>query len=89
MSVTVDCIASTLKASRELAEVCRKTLHGSKGTYRGVKVIEMRVASTSTEYDLGLDGSADQAHITSLTVECTYRAPSVTPTTVTDPNANP
>lgn len=89
MQVTVDCIGSTLKESRQLAEVCRKALHGSNGTYRGVTVIEIRANTTSTEYDLGGDANDVQAHITTVQVECTYRAPAVTPTTITDPGAVP
>lgn len=89
LTVTVDCMAETLKASRELAEEVREALHGSRGAYRSTIVIEMRVTSTSTEYDLGGDADDDQAHITSVTVECTYRSPAVNPTTITDPNAQP
>lgn len=87
--VTIDCIAVTLKESRSVAELCRKALHGSRGTYRGVSVIEIRVTTNSSEYDIGADANDVQAHITSVQAECTYRAPAVTPTTITDPNAVP
>lgn len=89
MSVSVDCMAATLKQSRELAELCRVALHGSKGTYRSTTVFEMRVISTTTEYDFGSDANDQQAHLTTVQVECTYRAPAVNPTTITDPNAVP
>jgi len=89
LTVSVDCIASTLKASRELAELCRVALHGSRGYYRSTTVFEMRVTSTSTQYDIGGDANDVQAHITTVQVECTYRAPAVNPTTITDPNAAP
>lgn len=89
MDVQVDCMASTLKASRELAEEVREALHGSRGTYRSSTIIEMRVQSVSTDYDMGADATDQQAHITTVQVECTYRAPAVNPTTITDPNAAP
>jgi hypothetical protein len=89
LTVSVDCIGSTLKESRELAELCRVALHGASGYYRSTRVFEMRVLSTSTQYDIGGDANDVQAHITTVQVECTYRAPTVSPTTITDPNAAP
>lgn len=89
MDVQVDCLATTLVNSRLLAEEVREALHGAKGANRSTTILEMRVISVQTEYDFGADGDDAQAHITTVSVEVTYRSPAVNPTFIVDPNAQP
>lgn len=89
LTVDVDCIASTVKTSMSIAEKVRKALHGASGTSRNTQIIEIRVLRESSQYDVGAEGDEAGIHVTTVTVEATYRADAVSPITITTPGQAP
>jgi hypothetical protein len=83
-TVDVDCIASTLKVSRQIAEAVRAKMHGAAGTSRGVSILEMREVGITSQYDVGAEATETGIHVTTVTLEATYRSSSVSPTTITE-----
>lgn len=82
LSVDIDCIATTAKASIALAEAVRKGIHGAAGTSRSTTVMEIRVARENTTYDTGAEGDEAGYHVTSVGVDAYYRSDAVTPSTI-------
>lgn len=83
-TVEVDCIASTLKVSRQIAEAVRFKMHGASGTSRTVEIFEIREAGITSQYDVGSEATETGIHVTTVTLEATYRSSSVSPTTITE-----
>ena len=81
-TVEISVIASTLKAARQAAEIIRKAVHGAKGTYSGVTIFEVREQGITSTYDIGSEATEAGIHIATVSVECVYRADSVSPTTI-------
>lgn len=89
LQVEIECMSPTVGGAHSLAEVVRKALHGAKGYYRSCRIIEIRIGSTTTNFDLGADADDQGVHICTVNATAYYTADSVSPTTITDPNANP
>lgn len=84
LTVEVDCIASTLKVSRLIGEAVRVKMHGASGTSRGVTIQEIRETGITSQYDVGAEATETGIHVTTVTLEATYRSSSVSPTTITE-----
>lgn len=83
-TVEVDCIASTLKVSRQIAEAVRVKMHGASGTSRSVQIFEIRERGITSQYDVGAEATETGIHVTTVTLDATYRSNSVSPTTITE-----
>jgi len=89
LQVEIECMAPTVGGAHALAEAVRKALHGAKGYYRSCRIIEIRIGSTTTNFDLGADADDQGVHICTVNATAYYTAEAVSPTTITDPNATP
>lgn len=89
IDIDLDCMASTMKNSRLLAEAVRKSLHGASGVSRSVRVIEIRIKSDYTTFDLGADADDQGVHITTVKAEVTYVSDAVSPISIVNPDSVP
>jgi hypothetical protein len=60
-------------------------MHGASGQARSVTIFEIRETGITSQYDVGIEATEPGIHVTSVTLEATYRSSSVSPTTITEP----
>lgn len=85
MAMNIECIATSLKAARELGEIVRRAMHGAAGTASSTTIHEIRENGITSTYDVGAEGTETGIHIAVVSVDAYYRAQSVSPTTITTP----
>lgn len=83
--IDIDCISTSLKLSRVLAEAVRVKMHGTGGTANTTDIVEIREKGVTSTYDVGAEASETGVHVTTVTVEATYTASAVSPIIITTP----